>query len=193
MKENNLKEKIMEKAVELFSERGYYGTSIREIAKSVECSLPMLYYYFKNKNDLYEEIAYGEFLKINERLKKELPIHLPIKDIYIAYVLQRKRLSEYEKDVYKLALKAWMRMEGDTEIHHKLKEWEESKIEYNKNLLKKYWGDSQRSDAWGNIFMRILENMIDKIVLINEDISDDQIRKEIYLVFDGASMENHCK
>jgi AcrR family transcriptional regulator len=51
MKENTLKEKIMVKAVELFSEKGYYGTSIREIANAVECSLPMLYYYFKNKND----------------------------------------------------------------------------------------------------------------------------------------------
>jgi AcrR family transcriptional regulator len=79
MKENTLKEKIMVKAVELFSEKGYYGTSIREIANAVECSLPMLYYYFKNKNDLYEEIAYVEFVRINERLRSELPKHEHIK------------------------------------------------------------------------------------------------------------------
>jgi len=59
----------------------------------------MLYYYFKNKNDLYEEIVYVEFLKINEKLKKELPVHLHIKEIYAEYILQRKRLSEYEKSI----------------------------------------------------------------------------------------------
>ncbi|MBA1334673.1 MAG: Transcriptional regulator, AcrR family [Firmicutes bacterium] len=187
MEEGNLRKRIMEKAVALFSEKGYHGTSIREIAAAAECSLPMLYYYFKNKNDLYEEIVYVEFLKINEKLKSELPVHLHIKEIYTAYVLQRKRLSEYEKAVYKMALKAWMCIEGNAEIQKKLKEWEESRIEFTKNLLKKHWGDSEASDIFGSIFVRMLENMVDKIVLINEDIPDEQIRAEIFLIFDAAS------
>lgn len=186
MKESNLKEKIMEKAVELFSEKGYHGTSVREIAKSVGCSLPMLYYYFKNKNDLYEEIAYVEFLSINERLKKALPAHEHIKEIYTAYVLQRKHLSEYEKAVYKIALKAWMCIEGNAEIQNKLKDWEASRIAYTKTLLSKHWGNSKISDLYGNIFIRMLENMVNKIVLINEDLSDEEIREEIYLLFESA-------
>lgn len=187
MEEGNLRKRIMEKAVALFSDKGYHGTSIREIAKAAECSLPMLYYYFKNKNDLYEEIVYVEFLKINEKLKSELPVHLHTKDIYTAYILQRKRLSEYEKAVYKMALKAWMCIEGNPEIQKKLKEWEESRIEFTKNLLKKHWGDLEASDVFGSIFIRMLENMVDKIVLINEDMPDEQIRAEIYLIFDAAS------
>lgn len=189
MKETSLKERIMVKAVELFSEKGYYGTSIREIANSVECSLPMLYYYFKNKNDLYEEIAYAEFLRINERLKSELPKHEHVKEIYTQYILQRKKLSEYEKSVYKLALKAWMRTEGNVEIQLKLKEWEESRIEFSRNLLKKHWGDSPESDILVIIFIRLLENMINKLVLINEDIPEKQIRAEINILFEyGANI-----
>jgi len=168
MRENTLKEKIMVKAVELFSEKGYYGTSIREIANAVGCSLPMLYYYFKNKNDLYEEIAYMEFVRINERLRSELPKHEHIKEIYTQYVLQRKNLSEYEKSVYKLALKAWLRTEGNTEIQTKLKQWEDSRIEYSRNLLRKYWGQSHACELLVSIFMRLLENMVNKLVLINK-------------------------
>lgn len=188
MKENTLKEKIMVKAVELFSEKGYYGTSIREIANAVECSLPMLYYYFKNKNDLYEEIAYVEFVRINERLRSELPKHEHIKEIYTQYVLQRKNLSEYEKSVYKLALKAWMRTEGNTEIQIKLKQWEESRIEYSRNLLRKHWGQSHPCELLVSIFMRLLENMVEKLVLINEDIPEEQIRSEIYMIFEYGAI-----
>lgn len=187
MKETNIKERIMEKAVELFSEKGYHGTSIRDISKSVECSLPMLYYYFKSKNDLYEEIVYIEFLKINERLKSELPTNLHIKEIYTLFVLQRKGLSNYEKSVYKMALKAWLCIEGNTEIQDKLRGWEKSRIEFTRSLLHKYWGNAQAVDISVSIFTRMLENMIDKIVLMNEDIPDEQIRSEIYLMFDMAS------
>jgi AcrR family transcriptional regulator len=188
MRENTLKEKIMVKAVELFSEKGYYGTSIREIANAVGCSLPMLYYYFKNKNDLYEEIAYVEFVRINERLRSELPKQEHIKEIYTQYVLQRKNLSEYEKSVYKLALKAWMRTEGNTEIQIKLKQWEESRIEYSRNLLRKYWGQSHACELLVSIFMRLLENMVNKLVLINEDIPEEQIRSEIYMIFEYGAI-----
>ncbi|HAA26195.1 MAG TPA: hypothetical protein DCE11_08815 [Ruminiclostridium sp.] len=188
MRENTLKEKIMVKAVELFSEKGYYGTSIREIANAVGCSLPMLYYYFKNKNDLYEEIAYMEFVRINERLRSELPKHEHIKEIYTQYVLQRKNLSEYEKSVYKLALKAWLRTEGNTEIQTKLKQWEDSRIEYSRNLLRKYWGQSHACELLVSIFMRLLENMVNKLVLINEDITEEQIRSEIYMIFEYGSI-----
>ncbi|MBP7331524.1 MAG: TetR/AcrR family transcriptional regulator [Firmicutes bacterium] len=188
MKEITLKEKIMIKAVELFSEKGYYGTSIREIASAVECSLPMLYYYFKNKNDLYEEIAYLEFVKINDRLRLELPKQKHLKEIYTQYVLQRKNLSEYEKSVYKLALKAWMRTEGNIDIQIKLKQWEESRIEYSRSLLRKHWGQSQACELLISIFIRMLENMVDKLVLINEDIPEEQIRSEIYMMFEYGAI-----
>jgi hypothetical protein len=90
--------------------------------------------------------------------------------------------------VYKLALKAWMRTEGNTEIQIKLKQWEESRIEYSRNLLRKYWGQSHACELLVSIFMRLLENMVEKLVLINEDIPEEQIRSEIYMIFEYGAI-----
>lgn len=49
----NSKEKIIEAAVEVFFEKGFDAASIREIAEKAGLTKPMIYYHFKNKEDLY--------------------------------------------------------------------------------------------------------------------------------------------
>ena len=49
MADKDLRDRIKEVAVEHFNANGYHGTTIRNIAKDVNCSLPMIYYYYKNK------------------------------------------------------------------------------------------------------------------------------------------------
>lgn len=46
------REQIVTAAVRLFSERGYFQTTIDEIAKEAEVSKGLVYLYFKDKNDL---------------------------------------------------------------------------------------------------------------------------------------------
>jgi len=54
--QKNSKEKIMNVAIELFSENGYNSTSIRNIAKEAEISLGLMYNYFEGKDHLLREI-----------------------------------------------------------------------------------------------------------------------------------------
>ena len=56
MAEKDMRERIKEAAVEHFNSNGYHGTTIRNIAKDVNCSLPMIYYYYNNKKELFDEI-----------------------------------------------------------------------------------------------------------------------------------------
>ena len=49
MADKDLRDRIKEVAVEHFNANGYHGTTIRNIAKDVNCSLPMIYYYYKKK------------------------------------------------------------------------------------------------------------------------------------------------
>ncbi len=56
MTDKDLRVRIKEVAVDQFNRNGYYGTTIRNIAKEVNCSLPMIYYYFNNKKELFDEI-----------------------------------------------------------------------------------------------------------------------------------------
>lgn len=47
---------IIRKAAELFNERGFYETSLNELAKRLNVTKPSLYYYFKNKDDILLQI-----------------------------------------------------------------------------------------------------------------------------------------
>jgi AcrR family transcriptional regulator len=56
MGEKDLRERIKEVAVEHFNNDGYHGTTIRNTARDVDCSLPMIYCYYNNKKELFDEI-----------------------------------------------------------------------------------------------------------------------------------------
>lgn len=51
------KEKILMAAKQLFGEKGFNGTSTREIAGLAEVNLAGLHYHFQNKEFLYEEVV----------------------------------------------------------------------------------------------------------------------------------------
>jgi AcrR family transcriptional regulator len=56
-KMNNLTaKKILQAATRVFALKGYHGTSIRHIAQEAEISIATLYYYAKNKDDLYRQV-----------------------------------------------------------------------------------------------------------------------------------------
>jgi len=51
--EQQKREDIFLAAATLFANKGYAGTSVREIVEAAGVTKPTLYYYFKNKEDLY--------------------------------------------------------------------------------------------------------------------------------------------
>lgn len=50
------KEKIIEAAGELFAQKGYEGTSVRDIASTACVNLASINYHFENKQNLYYEV-----------------------------------------------------------------------------------------------------------------------------------------
>ena len=50
------KEEIIKTALAHFAKKGYENTSMQEIAEDLNITKPALYYHFKNKQDLYNEI-----------------------------------------------------------------------------------------------------------------------------------------
>lgn len=51
------RQRVLEAARELFLERGYAGTSIRDIAEHLEMTKAALYYHFPAKEDLLREVV----------------------------------------------------------------------------------------------------------------------------------------
>ena len=77
---------IMEAAEELFAEKGFDGTSVRDVAKEAGVNLAMISYYFGSKEKLMESLFKyrGEFIKMQ-----------------LESMLENKKLSSLEK-VYAL-------------------------------------------------------------------------------------------
>lgn len=61
------RERLLETAIGMFAQKGYAGTSVREIAEQAGVSKPVLYYYFKSKEGLFLAI-----LEMAEDLQKQL-------------------------------------------------------------------------------------------------------------------------
>jgi TetR/AcrR family transcriptional regulator len=53
---NEAETRLLESALQLFSEKGYEGTSIREIIEGAGVTRPVLYYYFTNKEELFRRL-----------------------------------------------------------------------------------------------------------------------------------------
>jgi AcrR family transcriptional regulator len=63
------KEHILETAVELFAEKGFEGTSIRDLAAKAEVNIAMINYYFGSKDKLFEAIVEHRSGYIREKLE----------------------------------------------------------------------------------------------------------------------------
>lgn len=96
-------DKILNTALKLFCEKGYYHTTTNEIAKEAGISIGSLYSYFKDKDTIFGEIleAYHQnFLSIFEHIKSDI----------------NSSLYEHDK-------KAWLRILLDNliELHQSVK------------------------------------------------------------------------
>ncbi|MDZ4676829.1 MAG: TetR/AcrR family transcriptional regulator [Oligoflexia bacterium] len=70
--EPNTLDRILVNALEHFSNFGYVGASVREITQAAHVTKPTLYYYFKNKEELYRGIANSCSEKIYSGLKESI-------------------------------------------------------------------------------------------------------------------------
>jgi len=58
------KDEIIEIAKKHFAKNGYDATSLEDVAKELKITKPALYYHFKSKNEIYNEIFKRTFLKL---------------------------------------------------------------------------------------------------------------------------------
>lgn len=54
--DSKTRQRILEAALKRFAECGYAGTSVQDIVDDAQVTKPVLYYYFKNKAELYQAL-----------------------------------------------------------------------------------------------------------------------------------------
>ncbi|RJQ79271.1 TetR/AcrR family transcriptional regulator [Pseudonocardiaceae bacterium YIM PH 21723] len=78
--------RILAKAGELFAERGYHGTSTRDIAEAVGIRQPSLYNHFATKQHILAAMIDCDLIPSIERLERALALDGPVAPRLHAYI-----------------------------------------------------------------------------------------------------------
>jgi AcrR family transcriptional regulator len=73
----DIRDVIIDAARELFSKKGYHNTQVNDIIRHVGMSANTFYVHFKDKKELFEEVAMSsiEDLRVTVKKKRETKIH----------------------------------------------------------------------------------------------------------------------
>jgi AcrR family transcriptional regulator len=82
---SSARERLLESAKRLFSQRGYYATSVEDIVESAGLSKGAFYFYFKSKEELFKSLVEEMHLSIVKRLENFLERELPLEDALIEH------------------------------------------------------------------------------------------------------------
>lgn len=66
--DSSTRDRLLDSARKFFAERGYQGTSVREIIEDAGVTRPVLYYYFTNKGALFSHLVKAPFDEACETL-----------------------------------------------------------------------------------------------------------------------------
>ena len=91
---SSAREKLLESAKVLFSQKGYYATSVEDIVESAGFSKGTFYFYFKSKEELFKSLVEEMHLNIVKRLEVFLEREMPLEDSLIEYA------KVFSEDIY---------------------------------------------------------------------------------------------
>ena len=76
------REAILNAAVEVFAEKGYYGTSVPLIVKKAQVGTGTIYRYFKDKEDLVNVLYRHWKTSMLKAITDDLPVELPLRALF---------------------------------------------------------------------------------------------------------------
>lgn len=64
------RERILDAAAKVLSEKGYAGTRLTDVAEEAEIQAPAIYYYYPSREDLIEAVMYAGISQMREHVEK---------------------------------------------------------------------------------------------------------------------------
>lgn len=100
MLKEKTRDKILETAARLFSQRGYFGVSMSQIAEEVGITKAALYYHFDGKEEIYLTILKSTFSSLFFVLEKALNLAktpltklFNVIEAYLSFTLERPEVT----------------------------------------------------------------------------------------------------
>jgi len=66
------RQRILDAAAYVLSQRGYAGTRLSDVAEEAEVQAPAIYYYFHSREDLIEEVMWSGIARLTEHVRAQL-------------------------------------------------------------------------------------------------------------------------
>lgn len=188
MTDTDIKTKIKRIAVDHFDRDGFHGATIRNIAAEAGCSLPMVYYYYKNKQELFHEIIKKDYFELLNRQAKRIRFS-NILDYYTDFVYSIKSLSDYDKKIYRLGIKVYLTFDGDEELKALMDEWERSIIPRHLEIFEAHAVMDYNTEVAVRTLIHLMENLLESIVVKRRTLSKEAIREELELVLKNVQFK----
>ena len=170
-----MREAIKKAALTVFEDKGFYRAGIRDIAALASCSLPTLYYYFKNKEALFEAVVCDVYKDITNQIEEQIPEGTPLLDRFYFAVMQRQMMEESHRKVFRIALKMRLGVDGFEAARARLGEWEEQRREREVALIAASTGDP----VFAGVVMRVVDDMLQRCILSGETLPPERIKQEL--------------
>jgi AcrR family transcriptional regulator len=97
---DNTKDQILNVARQIFSKFGFQKTTVDEIAKAAHKAKGSVYYYFKNKEDLFQSVVEKEFQTLRTELIKAIDSGENAKQKLTNYIVVRMKTLNELSNIY---------------------------------------------------------------------------------------------
>ncbi|MDP1997910.1 MAG: TetR/AcrR family transcriptional regulator [Gallionella sp.] len=101
-----IEERIIAAALQLFTRRGYFNTSVPDMAHAAQVSVGSIYHYFKNKEDVARALSENLTDGLQEELAQIIQKHDTVHDRCRATIAVLFELTESNRDAMEFMLYA---------------------------------------------------------------------------------------
>jgi len=173
------REDIIETAVKVFSEKGYYNTSTNEISKVAGVSIGCFYSHFKDKKELLIECMTHYFDQIFKAIyypdisptdSKEKIITCMIKTVFHSHQF----LADFHREISSMCL-------TDEDVKKIVLQWDQVSRKKTYEILSEWKSQIKVSDLniAAYIVYNLVENIVHTSVFMETEYSEEQLTKEL--------------
>ncbi|MEA4889776.1 MAG: TetR/AcrR family transcriptional regulator [Clostridiaceae bacterium] len=129
-----VRDKIIDAAVIIFSQKGYHSASMDEIAQAAGVAKGSLYYHFHGKAELFTAVICEGIATIRHQVDISLASANDIKDIFTAFITCNLQVSVDYADLTELIMKERIE-DWDQEAVKKIKQAKDDYMRYAADLI----------------------------------------------------------
>jgi AcrR family transcriptional regulator len=111
MKDNNRKDQILQASADCFAKYGYDKTTLDDIGRRCHMNKASLYYYYKNKEEIYIQVILNESATYIDNLQNKVAAVEGYENKILTYFVERLRKYEQVLNVHHLSIESLQRIE----------------------------------------------------------------------------------